>query len=52
MKKETKIKAKELDKKFDDGEDVSEYFDWTKAKRLKQESRSATPSDGRCRKPR
>ncbi|MBU0737573.1 MAG: CopG family transcriptional regulator [Alphaproteobacteria bacterium] len=25
------ISAEELDKKFDDGEDVSEYFDWVNA---------------------
>lgn len=29
------ITAEELDKKFDDGEDVSEYMDFSKAKRLK-----------------
>ncbi|MFN7102440.1 MAG: type II toxin-antitoxin system BrnA family antitoxin [Pseudorhizobium sp.] len=27
------ISAEELDQKFDDGEDVSEYFDWSKATR-------------------
>ncbi len=26
------ISAAELDQKFDDGEDVSEYFDWSKAR--------------------
>jgi hypothetical protein len=27
------MKPQELEKKFDDGEDVSEYFDWSKAQR-------------------
>ena len=27
------ITAEELDKKFDDGEDISEYVDWSKATR-------------------
>lgn len=27
------MKASDLDKKFDDGEDVSEFFDWSKARR-------------------
>lgn len=27
-----KITAEELDRKFDDGEDISEYFDWSQAK--------------------
>ncbi|MEQ9822909.1 MAG: CopG family antitoxin [Puniceicoccaceae bacterium] len=27
------MKAEELDKKFDDGEDISEYLDWDKALR-------------------
>lgn len=27
------MKPSELDKKFDDGEDVSEFFDWSKARR-------------------
>ncbi len=30
------ITAEELDKKFDDGEDVSEYMDFSKAKRIKE----------------
>lgn len=29
------ITAEELDKKFDEGEDVSEYFDFSKAVKLK-----------------
>jgi len=33
------ITAEELDEKFDNGEDVSEYFDWSKARRPKQEPR-------------
>lgn len=28
-----RISATELDKKFDDGEDMSEYFDWSTARR-------------------
>jgi hypothetical protein len=32
MSQERTISAEELDKKFDDGEDVSEYFDWTSAR--------------------
>lgn len=31
--------AAELDEKFDNGEDVSEYFDWSKARRPNQEPR-------------
>ncbi|MBW8320176.1 MAG: hypothetical protein K0M49_21335 [Arenimonas sp.] len=31
------ITAAELDKKFDDGEDVSEYFDWANARRINWE---------------
>lgn len=33
------ITAEELDEKFDNGEDVSEYFDWSKARRPNQEAR-------------
>ena len=33
------ITAAELDEKFDNGEDVSEYFDWSKARRPDQEAR-------------
>jgi hypothetical protein len=33
------ISAAELDEKFDNGEDVSEYFDWSKARRPNQEPR-------------
>ncbi len=32
-----RISATELDKKFDDGEDVSEYFDWSTARRPNRE---------------
>jgi hypothetical protein len=32
-----RITATELDKKFDDGEDVSEYFDWSTARRPNRE---------------
>ena len=28
------ITAEELDKKFDDGEDISDYVDWSQARRL------------------
>ncbi|WP_018897339.1 hypothetical protein [Rhizobium sp. 2MFCol3.1] len=31
------ISAEELDKKFDDGEDISEYLDWTTARGPGQE---------------
>lgn len=33
------MKAKELDKKFDDGEDISRYLDITKARRPEQEQK-------------
>ena len=33
------MKAHELDEKFDNGEDVSAYFDWSKARRPNQEAR-------------
>ena len=33
------ITAEELDEKFDNGEDVSAYFDWSKARRPNQEAR-------------
>jgi hypothetical protein len=33
------IKAEQLDEQFDNGEDVSEYFDWSKARRPNQEPR-------------
>jgi len=33
------IKAKEIEKKFDEGEDISKYLDLSKAKRLKQEQK-------------
>jgi hypothetical protein len=32
-----RISATDLDKKFDDGEDVSEYFDWSTARRPNRE---------------
>ena len=31
------ITAEELDEKFDNGEDISAYFDWSKARRPNQE---------------
>jgi len=31
------ITAEEFDKKFDDGEDVSEYMDWSTARRINKE---------------
>lgn len=34
-----KIKATDLDKKFDAGEDVQEYFDWSKARRPNLEAK-------------
>ena len=39
MKARESITAEELDEKFDNGEDVSEYFDWSKARRPNQEAR-------------
>ena len=39
MKTLEKITAQELDEKFDNGEDVSAYFDFSKARRPNQEAR-------------
>ena len=39
MKARESITAEELDEKFDNGEDVSEYFDWSKARRPNLEAR-------------
>ena len=33
------MKASELDKKFDDGEDISEFLDLSKARRPEQEQK-------------
>lgn len=33
------MRASELDKRFDEGEDISKYLDFSKAKRPKQEQR-------------
>ncbi len=33
------IKAKEIDRKFDEGEDISKYLDLSKAKRPEQEQK-------------
>ena len=33
----TKITAEEFDEKFDNGEDISEYVDWSSARRINQE---------------
>ena len=33
MKKKDTISAEEFDKKFDEGEDISRYLDWSKARR-------------------
>lgn len=33
------IKAKEIEKKFDEGEDISKYFDLSKARRPEQEQK-------------
>lgn len=38
-KKKNTISAKELDRRFDAGEDVSEYFDWENARRPGLEQR-------------
>lgn len=32
------ITAEEFDKKFDNGEDISEFIDWSSARRINQES--------------
>jgi hypothetical protein len=39
MKTEKTITTEEFDEKFDNGEDVSEYLDWSKARRPNQEPR-------------
>lgn len=47
MKKKTKVTAEELDRMFDEGEDIDEYIDWSKARRpgiaeLAKRARTAT----------
>ena len=37
MKEPERIEAQELDEKFDNGEDISAYVDWSKARRPNQE---------------
>ena len=37
MKEPERIEAQELDEKFDNGEDVNAYVDWSKARRPNQE---------------
>ena len=39
VKKKDTIAAKELDRRFDDGEDISAYLDWSKATRPGLEQR-------------
>ena len=39
MKTLERITAQELDEKFDNGEDISAYVDWSKARRPNQEPR-------------
>jgi hypothetical protein len=39
MKAEEKITAEQLDEMFDNGEDISAYVDWSKARRPNQEPR-------------
>ena len=39
MKEPERIEAQELDEKFDNGEDVNAYVDWSKARRPNQEAR-------------
>ena len=39
MKAKEKITAEELDEMFDNGEDISAYVDWSKARRPNQEAR-------------
>lgn len=36
MKNKPTITAEELDQKFDNGEDVSEYFDWSSARKINE----------------
>lgn len=36
------MKAKEFDKRFDDGKDITEYLDLSKANRLNQEQKKGT----------
>jgi hypothetical protein len=38
-KKKDTITAEELDRRFDEGEDISRYLDWSKAKRPRLEQR-------------
>ncbi len=38
-KKRNTITAEEFDKRFDRGEDISEYLDWSRARRPKLEQR-------------
>lgn len=33
------MKAREFDRKFDDGEDITEYLDWSTARRPNQEQK-------------
>ena len=42
-----RISAEELDRRFDDGEDVSAYFDWASARRPGSR-RSGSMSISRC----
>ncbi len=44
-KKKDTITAKELDRRFDDGEDISVYLDWSKATRPGFEQRRAGVDD-------
>jgi hypothetical protein len=37
MGRTSKITAKELDEKFDNGEDISDYVDWSSARLINQE---------------
>lgn len=37
MKQKHTITAEELDRKFDDGEDISQYFDWSSARLVNPE---------------
>ncbi len=39
MKRETYMKAKDFDKRFNKGEDISRHLDLTRAKRTNQEQR-------------
>jgi len=44
IQRDKKITAKEFDEKFDNGEDISEYLDFSKARRARKLSEAFPPS--------